>query len=414
MTFPFYRAFRVKWDGTNWSDLTADLRQMTVNSCRRSLTSATWQPGSATFVLDNRDRTYDPLFTTGAYYGDLDVGKLVEIRVGASLVVSLSVWRGWIDRISFGYDPRTGDATVTLECIDAMARLGRASVPAGVTPSFVNGESVSDRAEAILAAAGVTDITIGNSGVTFGSAGSAACGTYWDATRSHNVLEALQSCADLEAAPLVTNYLDPEVVGDVHLAPRYWFQSSEFAASPYFTFGDMDLAPMMDVNVAYGGGSVLTAIAASSDNGLTASSSNSTTIAAYGVTDGGVRLPDLPAQDAGELKSTCNTWLALHQSPGLWVESIRVRPNRFSNLALAIYAIHKTSWIPVRVTVTFSPPGGGSAISADSFVIGWTHTADAEVWDSTYYLMPTAPYDAFGDRFIIGSSLIGGTDVIGF
>lgn len=81
--------------------------------------------GSASVTLSNRDRRFDPFYTSGPYYGKLLPRRQIRIRTA-----SYDIFRGFIS----GWPPEWTDAgydsTVTLSCFDALQLLGSSSMPA--------------------------------------------------------------------------------------------------------------------------------------------------------------------------------------------------------------------------------------------------------------------------------------------
>jgi hypothetical protein len=92
--------------------------------------------GSATVVLNNRARLYDPFYTAGTYYGKLLPRRQIKIEAtyGGS---TYAVFRGFIDGWPPSWTDAGGDSTVTLSCYDCMALLGQVQLPADWARSYV-------------------------------------------------------------------------------------------------------------------------------------------------------------------------------------------------------------------------------------------------------------------------------------
>lgn len=111
-----------------WTDVTSYVRSM--ETSRGVPDDWTLQAdGSATVVLSNRERTFDPFNTSGPYYGKLLPRRQIRIRA-TSGGTTYDVFRGFIA----GWPPEWTDAgydsTVTLSCFDALQLLGSSSMPA--------------------------------------------------------------------------------------------------------------------------------------------------------------------------------------------------------------------------------------------------------------------------------------------
>jgi hypothetical protein len=98
-----------------------------------------WQlvaDGSATVVLSNRDRRFDPFNASGPYYGNLLPRRQIRIRATYA-AITYDVFRGFIS----GWPPEWTDAgydsTVTLSCFDALQLLGSSSLPADWSRDYV-------------------------------------------------------------------------------------------------------------------------------------------------------------------------------------------------------------------------------------------------------------------------------------
>jgi hypothetical protein len=65
-----------------------------------------------------------------------------------------------------------------------------------------------------------------------------------------------------------------------------------------------------------------------------------------------------------------------------------------------------------RVTVAFTPPGGGARISQDVLIVGIDHNApEGNHWDVTFHTTGT---DLQIKPFVVGTSLVGSTDLVAF
>jgi hypothetical protein len=84
--------------------------------------------GSATVVLDNRDRRFDPFNPSSPYNGQLTPRKQIRIRAtyGGS---TYDVFRGFVSGFTPNWTEAGKDSTVTLSCFDAMQLLGSVFLP---------------------------------------------------------------------------------------------------------------------------------------------------------------------------------------------------------------------------------------------------------------------------------------------
>jgi len=93
--------------------------------------------GNANIVLDNRDRTFDPLYSPGPYFGQLVPKKQVVIDIDDEPLFTGSV-ADW----NLSYDV-SGDSITEPSCTDAFDRFAAQVVPAGTSTSELTGARVN-------------------------------------------------------------------------------------------------------------------------------------------------------------------------------------------------------------------------------------------------------------------------------
>jgi len=117
-----------------WTEITTSVRSMSIDRGR----GGDWDTfsGSATVVLNNRTRLFDPFYTSGTYYGKLLPRRQIKIEAtyGGS---TYSVFRGFIDGWPPTWTDAGGDSTVTLSCYDAMQLLAQVQLPADWSQSYI-------------------------------------------------------------------------------------------------------------------------------------------------------------------------------------------------------------------------------------------------------------------------------------
>lgn len=124
----------------SWTEITTDVRSMSIDRGR----NGDWDTfsGSATVVLNNRARLYDPFYTSGTYYGKLLPRRQIKIEATYA-TVTYSIFRGFIDGWPPTWTDAGGDSTVTLSCYDCMQLLAQVQLPADWSKSYI--ESTSPR-----------------------------------------------------------------------------------------------------------------------------------------------------------------------------------------------------------------------------------------------------------------------------
>jgi len=121
-----------------WTEVTSSVRSMSIDRGR----SDDWDnfSGSASVVLNNRARLYDPFYTSGTYYGKLLPRR--QIKIEATFDGSTyPLFRGFIDGWPPSWTDAGGDSTVTLSCYDAMALLAQVQLPADWSRSYILSQS---------------------------------------------------------------------------------------------------------------------------------------------------------------------------------------------------------------------------------------------------------------------------------
>jgi len=121
-----------------WTEITTSVRSMSIDRGR----GGDWDTfsGSATVVLNNRARLFDPFYTSGTYYGKLLPRRQIKIEATYAST-TYSVFRGFIDGWPPTWTDAGGDSTVTLSCYDAMSLLAQVQLPADWARSYILSQS---------------------------------------------------------------------------------------------------------------------------------------------------------------------------------------------------------------------------------------------------------------------------------
>jgi hypothetical protein len=77
---------------TSWTDISAYLRSWRTNRGRSS-ESDTFQPGTLSVTLNNRDRRFDPNNAAGPYFGNLLPMKRIRLKIAYNSI-TYAVWCG--------------------------------------------------------------------------------------------------------------------------------------------------------------------------------------------------------------------------------------------------------------------------------------------------------------------------------
>ena len=111
-----------------WTDVTSYVRSITTSRGRTD----DWQnfdSGSATVVLDNRDRRFDPTYTLSPYYGNLQPRRQIRIDATTDSVNYYDVFRGYVDGWPVEITNAGYDSTVTISCYDLLGLIAQTTAP---------------------------------------------------------------------------------------------------------------------------------------------------------------------------------------------------------------------------------------------------------------------------------------------
>lgn len=98
----------IQFDGSSWSDVTAFIQAIRI-SRGKSRELDRYQAGTASIVLDNNQRTFDPTNTASIYYGNITPKKLV--RISANGIVQFF---GEIDDWNFQFEPNGNNIAIAV------------------------------------------------------------------------------------------------------------------------------------------------------------------------------------------------------------------------------------------------------------------------------------------------------------
>lgn len=111
-----------------WTDVTDYVQGVSINRGRSNELDE-FSTGSATVVLENNDRRFDPEYADGPYYGSLT--PMRPVRIGASYDGGFyqELFMGWVDGWPQSYQGQFG-STVTLNVSDGFKVLNQLTLPA--------------------------------------------------------------------------------------------------------------------------------------------------------------------------------------------------------------------------------------------------------------------------------------------
>jgi hypothetical protein len=111
-----------------WTDVTSYVRAINTSRGRTD----DWQnfdSGSATLILDNRDRRFDPTYTSSPYYGNLQPRRQILIDATTDSINYHDVFRGYVDGWPVELTDAGYDSTVTISCYDLLGLIAQTTAP---------------------------------------------------------------------------------------------------------------------------------------------------------------------------------------------------------------------------------------------------------------------------------------------
>ena len=334
--------------------------------------------GRVSIVLDNTTRLFDPLNASGTYYGKLLPSRRVRIKLTHPTTgTQYEVFEGIVTDWGMGYE-QMKDATTTVRVSDRMVDLRRADISL-TTTAGVSSVAVND----ILDEAGIVarDVATGLS-------------TLQATALTGSTLSALEKVEDSEGIGQVYASKSNAVV----YKNRNSFFSDTASNTSQATLGTVAL-PLTDVSLDYDADLIRNDISLTRAGGSAQTTSNADSINDYGKRS--YTKTDLMNSTDAELSTIAGTLLSIYKEPRVRVRTVTMAPQVNANLMTQAL----TRNLRDRVTVNFSPPGGGSAISQDGYIVGIHHriTPDGQM-ETAFDLESTEGYDT---AFVLGSAKLG-------
>jgi hypothetical protein len=118
-----------------WTNVTTYVREVSTRRGRND----DWQnfdTGTATVLLDNRTRIFDPTYTAGTYYGKLLPRRQIRIT-GTNASVDYIIFRGYVAGWPIEITEAGFDSTVSLDCFDALGLLANETLPYSWADTYI-------------------------------------------------------------------------------------------------------------------------------------------------------------------------------------------------------------------------------------------------------------------------------------
>jgi hypothetical protein len=372
---------------SGYNAITSSAELVTIRRGRFSQVTDVIDAGDMTVQVLNLDRRFDPTYTLSPYYGRVRPGLGIRVRATAPTFGAKSLMTGQADELGFEYDV-SGRSVTIFRATDALGQLGAAEFDA-----WTNSETtVQNKLAAIVQRAEVafpTTKTSFGAGIETLQSDSVSWGS--------NVLNAMQVIARSEIGYLWAD-------ADNTLTFRNRTVAGTVASSA--TFGSGGIAYQ---TIAAKYGEFLFSRVGVDRVGGTNQTAQVSNLASWQVANGSPRSLKLTnlllASDAQSL-ALAQYLLNQYSSPTWQVSEVGVELAPLSNadtntmLSLDIGSV---------VTVNFTPNDIAPVITQKCLVQGVQHDIVPGSHRMTLSLI-AAPVALF----VVGTSLVGGTDVVGF
>ena len=372
-------------DPNLYIDVVADVRAITINR-GRSRQLDQYQPGTATVVLDNRSRTYDPLNLSGTYVSggvtQIQPGRRIKIKAThPTTLTQYTIFTGTVREWQLGYN-RT-DATTTLVCSDAMTDLAKINITK-TTTAGLSGIAAGE----VFGATGLGLVSV-DAGIS-----TLQATTFTD----QNALSAIQTIEQSEQGAV---YADE--AGILQFDSRHAILTEARSNTSQATFGTGNL-PYTDIALDYASDMIRNSVTATRTGGTAQTDSDATSITTYGKRS--YSLPGLAVSTDVQALSIADYLVLAYKDPAVRVTRIELAPQYHADTMTQALSRQLRD----RVTVTFAPPGGGT-ISQQLFIEGISHRVSPQgQMMSSFTFGSTAT--AIG--WVLGTSALNTSDILAF
>ena len=372
---------------SGFNEITSSAELVTIRRGRWSQVTDVIDAGDMTVQVLNLDRRFDPTYTLSPYYGRVRPGVGIRVRATAPTFTAKSLMTGQADELGFEYDV-SGRSVTIFRGTDALGQLGAAEFDAWTN-------TATSAPNKLLAICSRSEVAFPTTKTSFGAGVEAlqSDSVSWGS----NVLNYMQLIARSEIGFLWAD-------ADNMLIFRNRTVPGTVASSA--TFGAGGIA-YQSIAAKYGE-FLFSRVGVDREGGTTqtAQVSNLTTWQAANGSPRTLKLGGLLLASDAQSLALANYLLTQYSTPTWQVSELGVELAPLSNadtdtmLSLDIGSV---------VTVGFTPNDIAPAITQKCLVQGVQHEIAPGSHRMTLSLI-AAPVALF----VVGTSLVGGTDVIGF
>ena len=349
------------------------------------------EAGTMTLTLDNSDRRFDPTNLAGPYVSagatQVKAGRAIRLRAMWA-GVTYDLFRGFVDEPRLTYIQR-GPATTTLLATDGTAAVANYDQNGG--PTVGAGEDTGARINRILDNLGWPAV---DRNVAVGRT------TVQGTDLSANAWAEIVLTSDTELGEV---YFD--AAGKLTFRNRYGLSTDTRSNTPQAVFGDANDGVELgftDVELVADLNQTRNIIRAGRVGGVQQIAQDASSIAEYRRRTW--QRSDLLHQNDTEVAAYAAYVLGLLKDNELRIASMTVDP--LADPARLFPQVLGRK-LGDRVTVRFTPPGGGARIVRDVFIRGIDHAAGLDTWQTTFAFQDATNKFAF---FVLDNATLGRLD----
>lgn len=370
----------------SYTDVSSDVRSLQVSRGKQRELDE-YSTGGAALVLDNRDRDFDPNYTSSPYYPNVTIGRWLRLKATHPTTgVEYTIYKGTIREWMLNYN-FPNEATATARATDFLEDLNNTNITT-TTSAALSGTVVSE----ILNAANILPRDL-----------DAGQGTFQAVTLTDTAaLSALQIAAQSEGGGSSAIYCNEE--GQVVYEDRQSLSTNTRSNTSQGTFGTAAL-PIDEVELDYSSDLIKNDISLTRIGGTAQTKTDTDSQDNYGIRS--FTIEGLYNQTDGDVGDNAQLYLDSFAEPELRVRKITLNPRM--NADLMTQALSRQ--IRDRITVSYEPPPSGTAVTQDMFISGIEHRMRAEEFQTVFTLESTAGRSPY---WVLGLSELGTSTKLGF
>lgn len=344
-----------------------------------------FEAGTATVVLNNHDRRFDPTYASSPYYPYVIPTRQIRIQAVWSSI-TYTIFTGFIENWPMVY-PGGQDAKVTIRCVDAFKYFANTKISIDLATNYTD-----QLVDQVLSA---TNWTSRETNIT-GSVGMTAATSY----TATSALQILQTLMDTQ-----NGLFFMRGNGNSFYGGRHWRILTK--RSSLNTFGNQSgELPYADIEPAFDDTAIYNDIHVTRSGGVEQVAADATSQARF--FNRSLSRTSMLFTTDNEAQGMANWLLSQYKNPDVRFKRLVLN----GGLSDSLWSVILGREINDRITVRHRPPGGGMT-ERDCHIEAIEHQIGRGTWQTTWQLSPasTLNYWVLGDTNL---SVLGTSTVPGF